>query len=536
MRLSLRWKLVGGFGLMLTLIAVLGWVTYALFGSFRNVQRKVFNDAIPGLIAVDEMVRSYTAQSAAVRGYLIGSEIALLDQYNNEVSVTDLWDERAASLFTAADERRKLDQLEAAGEEFQDLVDNEVIPLAREGKRSQAFRVLSQEGTPLIARIETLGGELANAQDLVVSESQTELRLRANQTLVILLIVTVSALGIGVFLAVVLPRRLSRNISKLVEATRAIGRGDFNQTIDIRSGDEVEELAGRLREMQSGLQRLQQLALQDKELEIAASIQHNLLQRTLPDPPGIKLVPSQRLANLVGGDWYDVDLSGRLLTVVVGDASGKGIAAALMATVALSVLRAERGLGAGPKRILERANQALKDATDPESFTTCVYATIDHVSGEVRLLNMGHTSPFVLQAHDEAGPRGYYVEGPRNRVLGWWDDPGVVETVLTLSPGDRIVFYTDGFLEAKSAEGEVFGEHRLADALFALSPLGCETIVDELLADVERFAAGKLDDDLTMLVLEFRGLESQDLESQGSPARAGISVEQTGEQAWPSRR
>ena len=63
MRLSLRWKIVGGFGLLLLLIALLGWVTLSLFGSLRNVQRRVFDEAIPALLAVDEIVRSYTAQS-----------------------------------------------------------------------------------------------------------------------------------------------------------------------------------------------------------------------------------------------------------------------------------------------------------------------------------------------------------------------------------------------------------------------------------------------------------------------------------------
>src|SRR3990170_8455157 len=97
--------------------------------------------------------------------------------------------------------------------------------------------------------------------------------------------------------------------------------------------------------MQAGLKRLQQLALQDRELEIASSIQKNLLQRTIPTIAGVTLVPHQRQANLVGGDWYDVDVQGPTMTVAVGDASGKGIAAALMATVTLSALRGERSRG-----------------------------------------------------------------------------------------------------------------------------------------------------------------------------------------------
>jgi serine phosphatase RsbU (regulator of sigma subunit)/CHASE3 domain sensor protein len=525
-RLSLRWKIVGGYGLLLALIALLGWVTLSLFSSLRDVQRKVFDDAIPGLQAVGEIVRSYTAQSASVRGYLNDPQAALLDQYRGEVEIAEFWERRARDVFTETEEHALLDDLVAAGNSFQELVDEQVIPLAAEGKRSAAFRVLGQQGTPLISEIETAGNVLRSTQDATVERTEEDLRRQSNQTLLALVGVTIMALLSGLALAIALPRRLVGSLGRLVDAARAIGRGDLDQKLDIHSGDEVEELAERFGEMQEGLKRLQQLALQDRELAIAASIQRNLLQRTLPESPAAKLVPLHRQANLVGGDWYDVDLAGKTLTVVVGDASGKGIAAALMATVALSFLRAERGLGARPKRIVERTNEALLEATDPDSFTTLLYATIDLQGGEVRWLNMGHPSPFVIRSggNDRPRPAGYYLEGPRNRALGWFEDPGVTETVVNLHPGDRLILFTDGWLEAKSPEGEVFGEHRFAESLIRLSTLYADDLPEELMGDVERFAAGKLDDDLTMLIVEFLG------------APAAGAPEQTGEKTWHSRR
>jgi len=531
-RLSLRWKIVGGYGLLLALIALLGWVTLSLFGSLRGVQRKVFDDAIPGLQSIDEIVRSYTAQSSAVNRYLNQSQPALLDQYRGEVEIANFWQEQARDLFAEGEERALLDELITAGESFQALVDEQVIPFVSEGSRSRAISVLGQEGTPLISEIETTGNVLRSIQDATVVRTEEDLRGKSNQTLLALVGVTIMALLSGLALAIALPRRLVGGLSRLVDATRAVGRGDFDQRLEIRSGDEVEELAERFGEMQEGLKRLQQLALQDRELEIAASIQRNLLQRSLPESPAFKLVPLHRQANLVGGDWYDVDLTGRSLTVVVGDASGKGIAAALMATIALSFLRAERSLGAGPKRIVERTNEALREATEPDSFTTLLYATLDLQSGEVRWLNMGHPAPFVVRAATTDGgePAGYYLEGPRNRALGWFDDPGLTETVVHLHAGDRLVVFTDGWLEAKSGEGEVFGEHRFAESLMRLAQLDADDLVQELVGDVERFAAGKLDDDLTMLIVEFLGAALP-----GPPEQQGQG-EQTGEDTWHSRR
>lgn len=506
-RLSLRQKLVGGFGLLLVLILLLGWVTLSLFGSLRTVQRRVFDSALPELIAVDEIVRSYTAQSAAIRGYLISFDANLLTQYRQEVDVSEVYEETVFQQNPNPAERDLFDRLLEAGREFHQLVDDGVLPLAEEGQRSQAFRVLSQEADPLVTRIEFLGAQLRLNQGEVVAAAEQELSTRGDQTVLILIAVIVGAFAVGLALAIFLPTRLSRNLDALVKAARGIERGDFNQRISIHSGDEVEELAARFEDMQAGLKRLQQLALQERELEIAGSIQRNLLQRTIPDPTGATIVPLQRQANLVGGDWYDLEQSGQMLTVVIGDASGKGIAAALMATVTLSSLRAERGQGAGPKRVIERANKALKDATDPDSFTTLIYLTIDMVSGEVRWLNMGHPAPFLLRPAAGGRFEGHYLEGARNRALGWFDDPGLSDNSYELLPGDRLVLFTDGFIEAKDTESELWGETRLADTLLKLAPLDAANLGEQLVGEVERFAAGKLDDDLTMLIVDYEGPE-----------------------------
>lgn len=506
LRLSLRWKIAGGFGLLLILIGLLGWVTVSLFNSTRAVQRQVFDRALPQLIAVDEIIRSFTAQSAAIRGYVISTDQDLLRQYLREVDIATEWEQRALTLDPPEAERRQFLDLIAAGDEFHSLVEDQVLPLASEGQRSQAFRVLGQDGTPLIDRVETLGENLRAAQDRLVMSTEQEVRDRQNQVVAILIVVLLGVFIIGLALAIILPRRLVRDLDALVHAARGIERGDFDQRIAIDSGDEVEELATRFESMQAGLKRLRQLALQDRELEIAASIQRNLLQRTIPQVPEAVVLPVQRQANLVGGDWYDFDLARGELTVVIGDASGKGIAAALMSTVTLSALRAEHNLGAPPAQVIGSANRALLEATGTDSFTTVTYLRLDLVTGIVRWLNMGHLDPYLIR-RAPGGFTGSYVDGPRNRALGWFDDPGFEEHTLKLHPGDRLILYTDGFTEAKAADGELFGEERLGECLLRLAPLGPAEMGDELLGEVERFAAGKLDDDLTMLLLEYTGSE-----------------------------
>jgi serine phosphatase RsbU (regulator of sigma subunit) len=117
---------------------------------------------------------------------------------------------------------------------------------------------------------------------------------------------------------------------------------------------------------------------------------------------------------------------------------------------------------------------------------------------------MGHLPPYRLTRNEEGEPTGHFVDGPRNRVLGWFDDPGYAETASDLRSGDRIILFTDGFVEAKSSEGELFGEERLEASMLRYAPLSLSEMGEGLVADVERFSAGKLDDDLTMLIIEYR--------------------------------
>ena len=102
----------------------------------------------------------------------------------------------------------------------------------------------------------------------------------------------------------------------------------------------------------------------------------------------------------------------------------------------------------------------------------------------------------------------------------------MAETTIQLGAGDRLIFYTDGFLEAKSPDGVIFGENRFAEALIRLAPLDSNELGEELVRDVERFAAGKLDDDLTMLVIEFQGAAlAQEATDEGQPVGRATKTE-----------
>ncbi len=268
------------------------------------------------------------------------------------------------------------------------------------------------------------------AQDIEVVQTQRDIQESSNRVIVILLLVTVGALITGVVLAIVLPRRLVANLDKLVAAAR----GSDAVTSTRRSGsprDEVGELAERFGEMQAGLKRLQQLAAPRPGARHRGRHPEEPAATRDPKRGQLRHRPCSAAGEPGRGDWYDIELRGSELTFVIGDASGKGIGAALMSTVALTSLRAERGLGAWAQRLIEQANEVLREATAEDSFTTMIYATLDLEQGGARWLNMGHLAPFLLRS----GGSGGFVEGPRNRVLGWFDDPGYWRPRCVSSPG-----------------------------------------------------------------------------------------------------
>ena len=101
----------------------------------------------------------------------------------------------------------------------------------------------------------------------------------------------------------------------------------------------------------------------------------------------------------------------------------------------------------------------------------------------------------------------------------------MAETTIQLRPGDRLILYTDGFLEAKAPDGVIFGENRFAEALIRLAPMDSNELGEELVRDVEHFAAGKLDDDLTMLVIEFQGAPLTQETTEGEPVGRATKTE-----------
>lgn len=200
-----------------------------------------------------------------------------------------------------------------------------------------------------------------------------------------------------------------------------------------------------------------------QELEIAKKIQRSLLPARLPQWPGLLLWGSCESASEVGGDFYDViPLSGNDLLVVVGDAMGKGLPAAMFALILRSLVRALQDQGVQPARLLRRANELLyEELSRMEMFITAQLAYVDVDASAIVVANAGHCP--LLHCPGDGQPVA--AMSPEGMPLGVLAKADFEEETLKLKPGGRVLMYTDGVTETVRPGGEFFGQTRLAEWL-----------------------------------------------------------------------
>jgi serine phosphatase RsbU (regulator of sigma subunit)/predicted ester cyclase len=193
-----------------------------------------------------------------------------------------------------------------------------------------------------------------------------------------------------------------------------------------------------------------------QELRLARSIQQASLPKEVPTLEGWQISPYYQPAREVGGDFYDFHLlSGGQVGLVVGDATGKGVPAALVMSSTRSMLRAVARASNSPGEVLEQVNDLLVTDIPPNMFITCFYAILDPKGASLSYANAGHDLPYVR--HDD----GTEELRARGMPLGLMSGMGYEQKETTLQAGEAVLFYSDGLVEAHNPVGEMFGFPRL---------------------------------------------------------------------------
>jgi serine phosphatase RsbU (regulator of sigma subunit)/predicted ester cyclase len=249
-------------------------------------------------------------------------------------------------------------------------------------------------------------------------------------------------------------------------------------------------------------QRLEQEMLErervEQELQVARSIQQASLPEEVPTLEGWQISPFYRPARQVGGDFYDFHpLSEGRLGLVVGDATGKGVPAALVMSTTLGMLRAvSQALdSSSPGELLEQVNEALVPSIPTNMFVTCFYAILEPKSGSLTYANAGHDLPYLHRNGEAEELRA------RGMPLGLMPEMGYEEKQTILKAGETALIYSDGLVEAHNPKREMFGFARL-QAL--VSEHGEEESLEEALLEELYSFVGEgwvQEDDITLLTL-----------------------------------
>ena len=248
----------------------------------------------------------------------------------------------------------------------------------------------------------------------------------------------------------------------------------------------------------------QQFSEMRDELQTAHDMQMGLLPQSSPDLPGFALDGTCIPANSVGGDYYAyrwLDEDKTKLGIVVADVSGKAMEAAVTAVRFNEMLRYECQNRVAPADILDGLNDSLEGQIDQATFITCCIAVLDVPTGEVTLASAGHCPPIHLSNRSQfIDLTGYPLGIP---ALVRPQTPYHVEH-LTLAPGDRLVLYSDGVVEAQNARRNFFDDDRFIRCLERASIDRTPTdLIADLVADVKSFIGNaRRTDDITLVILQ----------------------------------
>jgi sigma-B regulation protein RsbU (phosphoserine phosphatase) len=240
----------------------------------------------------------------------------------------------------------------------------------------------------------------------------------------------------------------------------------------------------------------------DHEMQAVARLQRGLLPSSLPKIPTLDLAVHYQPSGRSGGDYYDLfPLPKGRWGILIADVSGHGTPAAVLMAITHTLARTYSGPPQPPGLLLEYINRQLAEHyTKPfGAFVTAFHAIYDPNRGTLTCANAGHVPPRLIRADGSRGP----LDAPQRLPLGIAERAEYPEKVLSLVPGDQVVFFTDGVTEAANADGEHFGPERL-DAALAAGHAGARGMVDAVLREVASFTDNSPpSDDRTLLAAKF---------------------------------
>ena len=308
--------------------------------------------------------------------------------------------------------------------------------------------------------------------------------------------------------AYLVSKHLSQGFETLKRGTDLIGSMDLEHRIELPGRDELADFAGsfnsmadkltdataQLTEANVELQRhAEEIARrQQRELELAAAIQQGLMQVRIPDLPFVSIRARNLSCTQIGGDFFDIIHNDGALSAIICDVSGKGISAAIMASVIQGMIRADVAAHMPLAEIAIDVNRFLSQRDVGGKYATVCLLRVDP-AGHLEYVTCGHIPPVLVRNGITTR-----LKESKNVPVGLLGEMPFYSAHEMLRPGDRVILVTDGVTEAENAAEDFFGEERLEQAAAVEDPF------EHIFASLERFCGDKpFNDDCTVVEIGF---------------------------------
>ncbi|MBT3261504.1 SpoIIE family protein phosphatase [bacterium] len=330
------------------------------------------------------------------------------------------------------------------------------------------------------------------------------------------IVILIGLLGFALLLVVIvlIARSITGPIRKLVEKTGNISKGDFNFELKpIERTDEVGKLTSSFIMMRNSLKKyikeLKATTAAKERMESELKIAHDIQMGILPKA----FMPSEKMpfslwallepAKEVGGDLYDYFMiDEENFCFVLGDVSGKGVPAALLMAVTMTLIKSLAKVSKDPADIMAKVNDELAKENDACMFVTTFCGILNMKTGKVVYANAGHNPPLMIKK----GQKVEYLKLAKGPAVGVLENIEYKKESLILKPGDAIYMYTDGVTEAFNDRDEEFSEKRLLETIELYRDEEAKDLLRKTLQVVHDFSQGvPQSDDITMLVLKYSG-------------------------------